>query len=269
MSELRIVSFLPAATEMACALGLADHLVGISHECDYPPEVIGKPVVVRSALPVDARSPREIDTAIRQRAQSGTALYVVDEPLVRQLAPTLILTQDLCGVCAPAREQMNRAIAGLETNPKLLSFSPKSLAEVDNNLRQLGRSTGRLSQAEELVANQRRRLSKVTELIRGAAHCPRVLCLEWMDPFYTSGHWVPEMVQLAGGVDGLTQGGAESRRPTAEEINAFDPEVLVVMPCGFSVEHAFAQAQSFVASKVCAEITAVRQNRVFAVDARS
>src|SRR6266481_5272631 len=223
MSELRIVSFLPAATEMVCALGLVDHLVGITHECDYPPEITNKPIVVRNALPLAGMSPREIDAAVSARIRSGASLYQVDERLLQELKPTLILTQNLCQVCAPSGNEITQVLKSLRPTPQILWFTPKSLAGIEENLRELGKATGRLKEAEAVIASGRARLERLTILTRNLTTRPRVFCMEWVDPVYCSGHWVPEMVELAGGVDALGRRGADSVRVSWEEVVAWAP----------------------------------------------
>src|SRR2546421_7262496 len=148
----RIVSFLPSATEMVCALGLGDQLVGITHECDYPPEVKGKPIVVRNALPIERMSQREIDEAVAKRMHDGLSLYEVDEKLLEELAPDLILTQDLCQVCAPSGNEVSQLLKSLAKQPDILWLTPRSLTEIADNIRELGQATGRLQQAEALIA---------------------------------------------------------------------------------------------------------------------
>src|SRR5438876_9215162 len=202
MTSARIVSFLPSATEMACALGLGDQLVGITHECDYPPEVESKPIVVRNVLPIEKMSQPEIDAAVTQRMRDGLSLYQVDEQLLKELAPDIILTQDLCQVCAPSGNEVTQALELLRKKPQILWLTPKSLTEICENLRELGRATGREQAAEELIAAGQNKLEKIAGATRNLHH-PRVFCIEWLDPIYCSGHWMPEMVEIAGGVDAL------------------------------------------------------------------
>jgi iron complex transport system substrate-binding protein len=269
MSEQRIVSFLPSATEMVCALGLADRLVGITHECDYPPEITDRPVVVRCALPVAGMSPREIDAAVAARIRSSASLYQVDERLIQELAPTLILTQNLCLVCAPSGNEITQVLKSLRPTPQILWFTPKSLAGIEENLRELGKATGRLREAEAVIASGRARLEKVAALTRGASPRPRVFFMEWVDPIYCSGHWVPEMVELAGGIDGLSRNGGDSVQVTWEDILNWAPEVLIVSPCGFNLAKAAEQARHLFTRAGWNDLPAGRQNRVYAVDANS
>jgi len=263
----RIVSFLPAATEMVCALGLTDELVGISHECDYPPEVRAKPVAVRPVLPLETMSLREIDAAVSARLRSGASLYQVDEALLRELAPTLLLTQNLCQICAPSGDEVSQVVKSLPVPPKILYLTPKSLADVEGNLLELGIATGRRPEAEALIAAGHARLEKVAALTRRTTRWPRVFCLEWADPPYCSGHWMAEMIELAGGVDALSRRGGYSVRIEWEEVIHWAPEVLVLMPCGFHAQPALAQASLLAARPGWSELPAVRQGRVFAVDA--
>ena len=269
MNELRLISFLPAATEMVFALGLGDRLVGVSHECDFPAPAKTKPVVVKPALPLEKLSLREIDTAVAERIGSGQNLYQVDERLLEQLAPTHILTQALCQVCGPSGNEITRALAALPLKPKIIWFTPHSIAEIFGNLRELGATTGRLAQAEELNAAANARLQNVIELRKKTPRRPRVLCLEWIDPYYCCGHWVPEMVELAGGEDALGRKGADSVRISWTEIAASSPEILIVSPCGFGMEAAVQQAKQLLQQPGWSGLPAVLNDRVFAVDANA
>ena len=269
MSELRIVSFLPAATEMVCALGLGEHLVGISHECDYPPAVRTRPVVVRPALPVETMSLAEIDAAVSARLRSGASLYQIDERLLREIAPTLLLTQNLCQVCAPSGNEVSHVLKTLRAPPEILWLTPRSLAGVEENLRELGRATGRGAEAEALIAGGRARLEKIAALARRAPTRPRVFCLEWVDPLYCSGHWISEMVEIAGGEDELSRRGTDSVRIAWDEVVRWAPEILIVMPCGFHLAKAVEQVAQLFALPGWSELPAVRAGKVFAVDANA
>ena len=265
----RIVSFLPSATEMICALGLGDRLLGITHECDYPPEIMGKPIVVRNVLPIGSMSQSEIDSAVTQRLRNGQSLYQVDETLMQKIAPDLILTQDLCQVCAPSGNEVSQLLKVLPSNPQILWLTPKSLEQIFDNLRDLGEATGRLQMAETLIAEGRTRLKKIEATTRTLSSRPRVFCMEWIDPVYCCGHWVPEMVRIAGGIDKLGREGTDSVRIPWKDVVDWRPEVLIVMPCGFGLEKAVDQARQLSAYPDWSDLPAVRDNRVFAVDANS
>lgn len=269
MSNLRLISFLPAATEMACALGLEPELVGVSHECDFPTTVRNKPVVVRCALPVETMTLAEIDVVVAERIRNGQSIYEVDQGVVEQLAPTHILTQTLCEVCAPSTGEVARALKALPSNPHIFWFTPHCIEDIFENLRELGTGTRNLEAAEKVIASLRERLQRVAEMTSRAARRPRVFCLEWIDPYYCCGHWVPEMVQLAGGDDALGRKGADSVRMKWEDIAAWAPEILIVSPCGFGTEKAVEQAQRLLQQPRWSKLPAVRNGQVFAVDANA
>src|SRR5215217_8954149 len=267
----RIVSFLPSATEMACALGLADSIVGITHECDYPPEIKSKPIVVRNVLPLETMSQSEIDRAVAERIRSGESLYQIDEQLLRELAPDLILTQNLCQVCAPSGNEVSQVLKALPKAPQILWLTPQSLNEIFDNVRELGAATDRTAAAEAIVSDCENRLKTLARRVEGA-HRPKVFCMEWLDPVYASGHWVPELVKIAGGIDELGRERGESVQISWDEIVAWAPEVLVIMPCGFNLEQTMKQVWSAFGRQSGSpffDLPAVRNNRVFAVDANS
>jgi iron complex transport system substrate-binding protein len=269
VNDLRLISFLPAATEMAYALGLGEQVVGVSHECDFPADTKTKPVVVRCALPVETMSLKEIDVAVAECIGSGGDLYAVDQPAVERLAPTHILTQALCQVCAPSGGEIARALKALPSKPQILWFTPHCIEDIFDNFRELGAATGRLAQAEELITSSRARLQQVAGLTKKASRQPRVFCLEWIDPYYCCGHWVPEMVELAGGEDRLGCKKADSIRTSWKDIAAWSPEILIVSPCGFGVEKAVEQANLLLQQPGWSDLPAVRDNRVFAVNANA
>jgi iron complex transport system substrate-binding protein len=265
----RIVSFLPAATEMACALGLADQIVGVSHECDFPAEMRARPIVVRNAIDLMALAPAEIDRAVSAAIQAGDSLYAVDESLLRTLAPDLILTQDLCQVCAPSGNDVTRAIGALASEPRVLYFTPRTLADVDGDLRMLGEATGCRPAADTLIASNTARLDAVAARLHGITHRPRVFFAEWLDPIFCAGHWVPEMIERAGGHDSLGRSGRDSVRVPWDDVVAAAPEVIVIAPCGFSLAGAVEQVSVLSSKPEWASLPAVRNGRVYAVDANS
>jgi iron complex transport system substrate-binding protein len=265
----RIVSFLPSATEMACALGLGDRLMGITHECDYPSEVNGKTIVVRSFLPIETMSQAEIDGAVSERLRQGLSLYQVDEPTIRKIAPDLILTQDLCQVCAPSGNEVSQVLNQLPSKPRILWQTPRTIGEIFECLRELGEATGTEAAAHSVIRNGRARLDKIAAATAALAEKPRVFCMEWMDPVYCSGHWVPEMVRIAGGSDDLAREGADSVRVSWDDVRTWAPEILIVMPCGFDLEKTLAESERLSAYEGWRDLPAVRSGRVYAVDANS
>jgi iron complex transport system substrate-binding protein len=269
MSTQRIVSFLPSATEMLCALGLGDQLVGITHECDYPSSVKGKPIVVSSAVPVETMTQAEIDQAVSERIKKGLSVYWVDENFLRDLAPDLIVTQDLCQVCAPSGNEVTQALNLLPKKPTILWLTPKSLRQIDDNLRELGEATGRLSQAENLIATGRDRLESIAATTKSLSLRPRVFCMEWIDPIYCSGHWVPEMVRIAGGIDELSRQGTDSIRIAWDDVLKWAPEVVIIMPCGCHLNKVMELTPELFGRSGWFDLPAVRAGRVYAVDANS
>ena len=276
MNSLRIVSFLPSATEIACALGLEESLLGITHECDYPPEVRAKPIVVRNVLPIEQMSQSEIDQAVAERVRAGLSLYQIDESLLREIAPDLILTQDLCQVCAPSGNEISQVLKSLPKTPQILWMTPRSLSEIFDNIRDLGAATGRTTEADALVNECAARLAALSERMSQTATRPRVFCMEWLDPVYASGHWVPELVKIAGGIDELGSERGESVRVSWDDVAAWAPEILIIMPCGFSLQQTIKQIWSVFAPYGSGtgkshffDLPAVKNNCVFAVDANS
>ncbi len=265
----RIVSFLPSATEMVYALGLEERLAGVTHECDFPPAAMTKPVVVRSVLPVEEMSQNEIDVAVTARLRNGESLYQVNEALMRTIAPDLIVTQDLCQVCAPSGNEVTKVLAALKSKPEILFLTPRTLGEMFGNITALGRETGTERRAAELIASLQGRVDAVETRARTATSRPRVFCMEWLDPVYCSGHWVPEMVRIAGGEDSLGRLGTDSVRIAWDDVRDWAPEILLVMPCGFHLADVLGTMGSIFRREGWAEIPAVKNHRLYAVDASS
>jgi iron complex transport system substrate-binding protein len=268
MNGLRIISFLPAATEMVFALDLGDSLVGVSHECDFPPQAKQKPVVVKPALPLGKMTLREIDAAVATRIGSGQSLYQVDENLLRELKPDLILTQNLCQVCAPSGNELAVALKLLQAKPEIVWMSPHSLEEIFQNIRELGRTAGLAEKAETLIAGRREQLGNISARTKNISR-PKIFCMEWADPVYCAGHWVPEMIELAGGIDELARKGTDSTRIAWDDVRKWSPEILILSPCGFHLEQALEQIPLLKSLPGWADLPAVRNGKVFCADANS
>jgi iron complex transport system substrate-binding protein len=266
---MNIVSFLPAATEMAYALGLGESVRAVSHECDFPAEARTKPVVVRLAVDLTGLSPREIDERVSHQLHERGTLYVVDERILKGARPELLLTQNLCQVCAPSGTEVTRALAGLKPPPQILWMSPHSIEGILENILDLGNHAGRGPEAVRLVHAIREDLASLrAETGRGLTR-PRVFCMEWADPVFCTGHWVPEMVEAAGGLDALARPGTDSIRTPWEEVVRWAPEVLIVAPCGYHTARAREEARHLQTLPGWDTLPAVRQGKVFAVDADS
>ena len=233
---MRICSLLPSATEVIALLGLSDELVGISHECDYPPSVKNVPSMAEPMIPPHGLSSDDIDRQVHQLVASGQRLYRLNDQLLRQAQPDLILSQDLCHVCAVTPDQLHEALCAMPQQPTLLTLNPSTVHDVIDDVIRIGDAAGRSAEGRRLAAQLRDRLTAIQFRVQNSSHRPRVVCIEWLSPLYVAGHWVPEMVQLAGGQDVLAQPGSSSRVVIWDEILNAAPEVLIVMPCGFSVE---------------------------------
>ncbi len=259
---MRILSLLPSATEIVYALGLQDDLVGVTHECDWPPAARAKRSVSFSTLPA-ASEPAEVDRLVSASIGGGEPIYRLDNEAVRELRPDLVLTQDLCAVCAVPSGHVNEALEVLGCRAEVLSMDPSSLGEVLDCLVQVGTATGTASVAAELVDVLRGRLDAVADSVAGRDE-PRTFALEWSDPPFNGGHWVPEMIDLAGGEAVLASRGTPSVRVTWEQIVSASPEVVVFMPCGYDLEAAALEATPLLGRAELAGVEAF-----FAVDASS
>jgi iron complex transport system substrate-binding protein len=238
---MRIVSLLPSATEIVYALGLEQDLVGVTHECDWPAGARLKPTVSMSALPV-ASTPAEVDRLVSASLGDGEPIYRLDEVAMRDLQPDLVLSQDLCAVCAVPSGRVNEALEVLGCQAQVLSMDPSSLGEVLDCVIELGRVTGTESVAREFVDRLAGRLTRVEQAVEGFQR-PRTFALEWSDPPFNGGHWVPEMIEMAGGEPVLANRGSDSVRVTWKQIEEASPEVVVFMPCGYGLDQAAVEAE--------------------------
>jgi iron complex transport system substrate-binding protein len=262
---MRIVSLLPSATEIVCALGLEEQLVGVSHECDYPPSVASLPKVTRTLIPADASS-GEIDRMVRERLQTEPALYTLDLPVLNSLGPDLIVTQALCDVCAVSQAEVQAAQCQLSSHPRVVNLAPQSLEDIFASIRQLAAVAEVERRAEELLSGLRARVAAVAGRTSRLATRPRVALLEWLDPPFCGGHWNPELVRLAGGIEGLGCEGRPSRTLRWQEILTWQPEVIFIACCGFGVERTLRDLPATRRLPGWPELPAVKSGRVYLAD---
>lgn len=269
---MRIVSLLPSATEILFALGFDSEVVGVSHECDFPPAAHNKRVVIQSRIPKDA-PPAEIDRLVREYVSRGESLYAVDADALQDLAPDLIITQDLCHVCAASPDDLGAALARFSQRPEVLCLNPQDLGDVWRDILWVGEETGRAHAAERLLEQIGDELGRVEKLAAEAEQSgpsrPRVAFLEWLQPFYVGGHWVPEMIAMAGGHDVLGRVHTPSFRVTLDEIVSARPDVILVSPCGYDARKAREEYLAMQHPEEWNTIPAVQKGRVFALEANS
>src|SRR6185503_2762763 len=262
---MRIVSLLPSATEIVCALGLREQLVGVTHECDYPPDVAALPKVTQTLIPKDATS-GEIDKMVREQLRDSRALYSLDMDVLRTLNADVIVTQALCDVCAVAEQEVCGAAATLPETPRVINLEPQTLREVIESVRTVGRELGVGAFADEVANDLERRVSRVSRRSRCLHRPTRVLLLEWLDPPFSSGHWNPELVRLAGGVEVLGREGQRSQTLSWDDVVEAGPEVVVVSCCGFDVERTMCDVELLREHEHWLRIPAVQSGRVYVVD---
>lgn len=265
---MRICSFLPSATEILFALGLADSIMGVTFECDHPSEARCKPVVVYTKL-APGLPGREIDRQVKRISGAGQSLYRLDVEKLREIQPDLIVTQDLCHVCAASPADLSAVLAQLPTVPEVISTSPRTVADVWSDVLRVGQATGREAEARSLVRRLGDRISDIQETRLEGGDPPRVLCLEWLDPPFVAGHWVPEMVTLAGGIDVLGRAGEAGYEVDWPAIVTSAPDLILVMPCGYHKREVEEELRKIHFPAAWYSRFAVRRQRVFAMDASS
>jgi len=269
---MRVVSLLPSATEILFALGLDREIVGVSHECDFPPRARTKNVVIHSRIDKDA-GPLEIDRQVRDYVARGESLCAVDSEALQELAPDLIVTQDLCHVCAASPDDLATALAKFDARPEVLCLNPQDLGDVWRDILWVGEEIGRGWQAEKLLQEIGEKLGALQEQIEAAPSAheapPRVAFLEWLQPIYVGGHWVPEMIELAGGLDVFGTKKTPSFRVTIEEVIDAAPDVVLVAPCGYTAQQATEEFRGMKLPDGWQDIPAVRNGQVYALEANS
>lgn len=266
MPTMRIVSLLPSATEIVFALGLGDSLVGVSHMCDHPAEARGLPVVSRSIRSKSHLSSAEIDAIIQQARASGNPLYIIDADLLRQLRPDLILTQELCEVCAVgAGSVFETAAKSLDYTPEILSIRPAGLDDIFHNIRRIGDAAGVPERATSLLDQLRSRAEYVASRISDGNR-PTVFCIDWLEPLRNTGQWTPELVEIAGGEEGLAEKWGKSREVGWDEVLAYQPDYVMVMPCAFNMDRTILETARLSERPEWNRLNAVREGRVYLFD---
>lgn len=263
---MRIVSLLPSSTEIVYELGLGTDLVGVSHDCDYPPEVTNKMCLTSIDIDPAKASSSAVNDWVAGKVHSGTSIYHIDQESLKKANPDLILTQELCEVCAPSFTEVKSACKILDGDRKIISLEPTSIDHILDSILIVGRATGKEERAEQLVTSLRSRIKKIEEMVSNANSHPEVGCLEWLDPIFSAGHWVPEMVSKAGGVDRLTHPSNPSIRIDWNQIVDYDPEILILMPCGFNLERTIQDSKSLERYPGWQNVRAVQNHQVFAVN---
>ncbi len=261
---MRIASLLPSATEIAFALGLEDQVIAVSHECDYPPEASKRLVLTKSAIHHKIHASHEIDEEVAKR---GGDIYEIDEKLLESLKPDLILTQELCSVCAVSYTKVKEAARVLDADTKIVSLEPSNLEDIIDNIRLVGRIAGRLSQAEKLASLLSQRIEQVKEKTQAVERRPRVAFIEWLQPPWIGGHWIPQMIDYAGGVDGIGTFGKPSRKVEWDEIVEYQPEIIILSPCGYDIKQVLAEVHALSAYSGWDKVPAFHSSNIYAVNA--
>ncbi len=263
---MRIVSLLPSATDIVCSLGLQDSLVGRTHECDWPPGIEQVPVMTSDALATHEMTSREIHDAIGGAVHSGSSIYHLDGDALEQAKPDLVITQELCEVCAVSYSEVKEAARLMDADTKIVSLEPRSIDDILGHVGLIGELTGHEESAKRVVDDARARLTQVREATKDLPR-PRVVSIEWLDPIFAAGHWVPEQVEIAGGEELLGPRGAPSPEIPWDAVLQACPEVLVLMPCGMPIDRTLGEIEALTSRKGWSELPAVTADRVFVVDA--
>jgi len=268
MSIKRIVSFLPSATELLYEFGVQDNLYGVTHECKYPPDAASKPQVINSVINSEKLTSKEIDKMTCQLLNDEKDIFVLNEKNLIEANPDLIISQETCEVCAAYTNQVNKAVKILQRKPIIHSMDPHNLQKIINSVTELGKILEKDTKAKEIINSLEKRIQNVKKLQNNKS--PRVLAIEWIEPFFTAGHWIPEMIEIAGGINIISKIGEQSRRLDIQEIIESDPDMIIMMPCGFDTKRTILEYNNILKeNKKWNSLKAVKNNQIFAVDANS
>jgi iron complex transport system substrate-binding protein len=277
VSSEKIVSFLPSSTEILYEIGAGSQIVGVTHECVYPNDAKTKPRVINCSFDASKMNSKEIDQKIVELMRSHRDIYVIDDQILREAKPDLIIAQGVCEVCAPFSKEINRAASILNYKPDILILDPHDLDDIMTSIMDIAERVGREPEGRNLVVSLQKRIDNVRTRVgqrrisRGEVHNsnkPRVLCIEWIDPFFTAGHWVPQMVEIAGGINGLSSRAQPSRRMyDINEIIKFNPDKIILLPCGFDIDRTIREAKRLETNDKWRSLQCVQKNEVYAVNA--
>src|SRR5579872_869883 len=263
--ENRIVSFLPSATEILYELGVGDKVLAVTHECNYPLAAKSKPKVIHSIFDPQKMTSQEIDRKVTDLMKTGKDIYILDEQVLKNANPNPIVAQGICEVCSPFTKEINRAVTILGGNSEVLILDPRNLDGILDNIIEIGKKVGKIGKANDLVSSLKARIKTIQHIPKGAR--PKILCIEWLDPLFTAGHWVPQMVEIAGGINGISSTGDQSRRMELNEAVKFDPDIIILMPCGFDVKRTLQEYEKIADKEKWRSMRAVKQGEVYAVNA--
>lgn len=265
---MRIVSFLPSATELLFELGVGDDIVGVTHECLYPDAAKYKPRVISSVFDPETMTSRQIDEKITELARTGQNIFIVNEENIKNAKPDLIIGQGTCAVCSAYTNEVNRALEILEKRPDIEVIDPHNIDDILSSVITIANKIGKQKQGEELVKSLRQRINFIKN--QNYITTPRALCIEWVEPFFTSGHWVPQMIEISGGMNLISKTGEHSRRMTMDEVVAADPDIIIIMPCGFDTKRTTSECTKTIQNNPkWLGLRAVKNRNVYAVDANS
>lgn len=262
----RIVSFLPSATEIIYLLGSQDILIGVTHQCNYPNEAKNKPQVIKSVFNSESMTSLQIEEKIQELSRLQNDVFLINYELLKKIQPDLIISQGLCDVCSPHNKEIDKAIQFLNNKPDTLVLDPHTVDDIIQNIMDIAHSVGKEHKGLEIKDSLIKRIEKIST---SKNKKPKVICLEWIDPLYLCGHWVPQMVEIAGGINGISKIGQRSHKIELSQISQFDPDILIMMPCGFDIDKILGEYGSLQKNHEWNSLKAVQDGMVFAVDALS
>jgi len=263
----KIVSFLPSATEILYLLGSQDQLFGVTHQCNFPPEAKNKPQVIKPVFDSESMTSMQIEEKIQELSRLQKDYFIIDFELLKEIRPDLIISQGLCEVCSPHTKETDKAIRYLDEKPQTLVLDPHNVDDILQNIIDVAKTVGKETDGRQIRASFTKRIENISTTFK--SNKPKVICLEWFDPFYICGHWVPQMVEIAGGINGISITGERSRKMDFSEIVEFDPDILILLPCGFDLERIIIEYESLSHNQQWNSLRAVQTDMVFALDALS